>query len=143
MILPDTNLLIYATNAALPQHAAAKEWWDECLNGTEGIGLAWQVVLPYIRVLSSARAQRHPVPVGQLLDDVDLWLTSPVVTIIEPRATHVQALRSVLDPTTYAGDLVNDAHLAALAIEYGAVVHTADRDFARFRGVRWVNPLLA
>ena len=55
MILPDTNLLIYATNAALPQHAAAKEWWDECLNGTEGIGLAWQVVLPYIRVLSSAQ----------------------------------------------------------------------------------------
>ena len=143
MILPDTNLLIYATNASAPQHLEAARWWDACLNGNEGIGLSWQIVLAYCRLMSSPRFQPSAVSIGQLLDDVDTWLESPMVQIVQPRAHHTQAIRSVVDPASYPGDLLNDAHLAALAIEYGAVVHTADRDFARFRGVRWVNPLLA
>jgi toxin-antitoxin system PIN domain toxin len=141
VILPDTNLLIYATNPRFPQHEKARAWWDSCLNGNEGVGLSWQVLLAYCRLMSSGRIQPRPVPVGELLDDVEVWLTSPMVRMVDPSSHHTQAMRSIVHPTALIGDQLNDVHLAALSIEYGAVVHTADRDFARFRAVRWFNPL--
>lgn len=141
MIIPDTNLLIYALDLRSPHHEAASRWWRNCLNDTESIGLTWQVVVSVLRITSSPRLLDRPVPIAVLLDQVDLWLRSPAVEVIEPRKDHVQAMRSIAEPLGLAGDVMNDVHLAALALEYGAVVHTADRDFARFKGVRWFNPL--
>ncbi len=141
MILPDTNLLIYASDPSGHQHERAKRWWEKSLNGSEGIALPWPVVVSYLRLMSSPRVRLRPTPVALLLDAVEEWCRSPMVRLVHPKPTHLQAMRSIAEPLGLAGDVLNDVHLAALSIEYGAVVHTADRDFGRFRGVRWRNPL--
>ena len=91
--------------------------------------------------MSSVRMMKRPVAVGELLDEVERWLTAPQVQLLQPTARNPHALRSLLVPIGVGGDLVNDAHLAALAVEYGGIIHSADTDFARFPNVRWVNPL--
>jgi toxin-antitoxin system PIN domain toxin len=105
------------------------------------VGLSWLVLVAYVRVMSSARIMKRPVAVGELLDEVERWLAASHVQVLQPTARHPSTLRSLLVPTGVGGDLVNDAHLAALAVEYGGIVHSADTDFARFPNVRWVNPL--
>lgn len=141
MIIPDTNLLIYATAQTAPDHAKARDWWKRCLNGSEHVGLPWHSLTSYLRIMSSSRARLTPTPIDQLLDVVDSWFESQVVDVIDPRAHHMQAMRSIAEPLGLGGDIMNDVHLAALSIEYGGVIHTADADFARFPGVRWLNPL--
>lgn len=141
MILPDANLLIYARNAASPEFEVASKWWANCLDGGERIGLTWAVLMTYLRICSSPRVFPQPVAIGDLVGDVEDWVSRRMVRVVEPTATHLQAIRSIAEPLGLGGDIMNDVHLAALSIEYGAVVHTADRDFARFRGVRWFNPL--
>ena len=139
MIVPDANLIIYASDSGSLFHERAREWWTAALNGDESV--SWLVLVAYVRVMSSARIMKRPVAVGELLDEVERWLTAPHVQVLQPTARHPSALRSLLVPTGVGGDLVNDAHLAALAVEYGGIVHSADTDFARFPNVRWVNPL--
>lgn len=141
MIIPDANLLIYTRNSEVAKHEAAAAWWESCLNGEERIGLSWAVATTYVRVCSMARLFASPIPVGRLLDEVEEWLEQPAVRVIEPTENHLQAMRSIAEPLGLGGDIMSDVHLAALALEYGAVVHTADNDFARFNGVRWHNPL--
>lgn len=141
MILPDANLLIYTRNAEGARHPLAVNWWESCLNGQERIGLPWAVIVTYLRVCSMSSLFTSPAAIGALLDEVDEWLERPHVEVIEPTSHHLQAVRSIAEPLNLGGNLMSDVHLAALAIEYGAVVHTADRDFARFKGVRWHNPL--
>ena len=141
MIVPDANLIIYASDTGSMFHERARQWWTAALNGDESVGLSWLVLVAYVRVMSSARIMKRPVAVGDLLDEVERWLTAPHVQVLQPTARHPNGLRSLLVPTGVGGDLVNDAHLAALAVEYGGTVHSADTDFARFPGVRWVNPL--
>ena len=103
--------------------------------------MSWLVLVAYVRVMSSVRMMKRPVAVGDLLDEVERWLTAPQVQLLQPTARNPHALRSLLVPTGVGGDLVSDAHLAALAVEYGGIIHSADTDFARFPNVRWVNPL--
>ena len=141
MIVPDANLIIYASDSGSLFHERAREWWTAALNGDESVGLSWLVLVAYVRVMSSARIMKRPVAVGELLDEVERWLAASHVQVLHPTARHPSALRSLLVPTGVGGDLVNDAHLAALAVEYGGIVHSADTDFARFPNVRWVNPL--
>ncbi len=141
MIVPDANLIIYASDSGTLFHDRARQWWTAALNGDESVGLSWLVLVAYVRVMSSARIMKRPVAVGELLDEVERWLAAPHVQVLQPTARHPSALRSLLAPTGVGGDLVNDAHLAALAVEYGGIVHSADTDFARFPNVRCVNPL--
>ncbi|MFZ4485882.1 MAG: type II toxin-antitoxin system VapC family toxin [Candidatus Nanopelagicales bacterium] len=141
MIVPDANLLIYASDSGSLFHERAREWWTAVLNGDESVGLSWLVLVAYVRVMSSARIMNRPVAVVDLLDEIERWLTAPHVQVLQPTARHPHGLRSLLVPAGVGGDLVNDAHLAALALEYGATVYSADTDFARFSDVRWVNPL--
>lgn len=141
MIIPDSNLLVYAASTSAPAHDAAREWWQRVLNAREPIGLAWHTLLAYIRIMSDPRIMTTPAQIDQLLDDVDDWLSQPNVVLIRPGDNHVQALRSMCRTPKVTGRLVPDAHLAALAITYRGTIYSADKDFADFTDIRWVNPL--
>ena len=140
MILPDVNVLVHAHNPQSAVHESARLWWDACLVGTEGIGLAWVTMLGFVRVTTNRRAVAHPLPVPEVMSRLHSWLALPHVHIAQPSATHFDRLRAELERLGTAGNLTTDAHLAILAMERGYVLYSTDTDFARFRGLRWVNP---
>jgi toxin-antitoxin system PIN domain toxin len=140
MILPDVNVLIHAHNADSAVHEKARLWWDACLAGSEGVGLAWATMLGFVRITTNRKVVAHPLPVAEVTGYLDAWLALPHVHIAEPSATHFTRLRGELERLGTAGNLTTDAHLAVLAIERGYVLYSTDADFARFNGLRWVNP---
>jgi len=139
--IPDLNLLIYAVDERAPHHAAALPWWNATLSGSETVGLAWSVLLGFVRLTTNPRVVQAPLASDAALDYVDRWLAHSVTTVIEPTSRHAGVLRDLLGTTGTAGNLVADAHLAALAIEHGGALCSADHDFGRFRGLEWVDPL--
>jgi len=145
LIIPDANLLIYATDDSCAQHRRAHTRWEGVLNGTESVGLAWVCLLAVLRIMTNPKIFASPVPVADLLDAIQTWVESPSVTILRPDEHHLQALRALASAMStraaLAGNTINDAHLAALALRHHGVVYSADRDFARFPGLRCVNPL--
>lgn len=141
MILPDVNLLIYAHNALDPRHEAARRWWDERLAGPEGVGLAWVVLLGFIRLSTHPRVFHTPFGPVEALERVEEWLSLPHVAILQPEGSHFTTLNALLRQAGAAGNLTTDAHLAALAIDHNLILHTTDADFARFPGLKWMNPL--
>ncbi|MBL0172791.1 MAG: type II toxin-antitoxin system VapC family toxin [Gemmatimonadaceae bacterium] len=143
MIVPDVNLLLYATNRDVPQHERALRWLTDLMRGDEPVGFSWFVLVGFVRIATNARVYRAPITLAQALSTVDGWLGNRLVTIIEPSSAHWEILRDLLRESGTAGNLTNDAHLAALCIERGATLHSADGDFSRFRGLRWANPLRA
>ena len=141
MILVDANLLIYAVNQAAPQHQAAKRWWESALSGTEPVGLAWLVVLAFLRITTRPDIMENPLDMETAISYIEEWLQCPVVEIVVPDETHWQVLRDLLRSSGATGNLTSDAHLAAIAIGKGARIYSADSDFQRFNGVRHNNPL--
>jgi toxin-antitoxin system PIN domain toxin len=132
---------MYAVDRTAPEHPTALRWWNATLSGSETVGLAWVVLLGFVRLTTHARVVRSPLEPGAALDYVDRWLAHPITTVVEPTGRHSAVLRDLLSRAGTAGNLVSDAHLAALAIEHGAVLCSADRDFGRFAGLEWTNPL--
>ena len=141
MILPDVNLLLHAYNRESPVHVAARRWWEGLLNGTRPVGLAWVAILGFIRVTTHRQIMSNPLAVSTACDHVRAWLMQPYVSMIEPGPRHAEILFGLLETLGTAGNLTTDAHLAALAIDHQAELHSSDADFARFSGLRWVNPL--
>ncbi len=141
MILPDINLLIYAHNLRAAQHQKALAWWNGCLQGQEGIALPWVVVLGFIRISTHPAIFENPLTVADALSRVEEWLALPHIQLIHPPHSHFQTLGSMLKTLGTAGNLTTDAHLAALAIERGLILHTTDADFSRFPGLKWQNPI--
>ncbi len=141
MIVPDVNLLIHAYTAESPVHAAARGWWEELLSGSRPVGLAWVAALGYIRISTHRQILAHPMPVALSCERVRSWLARPYLGILHPGDRHAGILFGLLQALGTAGNLTTDAHLAALAIEHQAELHTTDADFARFPGLRWQNPL--
>lgn len=141
MILLDANLLIYATNEDAPLNRKAKPWLESVLSGQETVGFPWNVLLAFLRLTTRPGLFRHPLPVDMALDLVASWLDQPSATVVHPGPRHLAVLRELLLPVGTGGNLTSDAHLAALAIEYGAVLCSSDTDFARFHGLNWRNPL--
>ena len=141
MIVPDINLLLYAYDAGSPFHSRAAAWWQTCLSGTEPVGLAQVVVFGFVRNGTNKRVFQNPLTPTEAAEHIRSWQAQPVVQILEPQADHVTQVLGLLETLGTAGNLVTDAQLAALAIEHGAVLHTADADFLRFRGLRWLNPI--
>jgi toxin-antitoxin system PIN domain toxin len=139
--IPDLNLLAYAVDLESPDHQRALRWWNDTLSGSETVGLAWTVLLGFVRLTTNARVFRSPLASDAALDYVDRWLAHPITTVVDPTSRHAHVLRDLLVTTGTAGNLVPDAHLAALAVEHGATLCSADRDFGRFVGLEWVNPL--
>ncbi len=140
MILPDVNVLVHAHNSDSPVHERARLWWDGCLAGTEGVGLAWATLLAFIRITTSRRILARPLAVTDVLDRIQTWLDLPQVHVPHPSEGHFARLRQALEQLGTAGNLTTDAHLATLAIERGYVLYSTDADFARFPGLRWANP---
>jgi uncharacterized protein len=137
----DLNLLLYAVNRDSPRHSAALTWLQDAMSGEERVGLAWTVVLGFIRVTTSPRVFEHPLSADDALRTVDAWLSQASVSPLEPGEGHWSILRDLLVEAGAAGNLTSDAHLAALAIEHGAELCSTDADFARFKRLRWANPL--
>lgn len=141
MILPDINLLLYAHDSRGSNFPAASAWWQSCLDGPEPVGLAWAVVLGFIRVSTNPRIYTVPQTPVAACATVEEWLTLPHVHLMDPAPGHFERLHACLEKLGTAGNLTTDAHLATLASERGCILHTTDADFSRFPGLRWVNPL--
>lgn len=140
MILPDVNVLIHAHNSDSSVHTKARLWWDACLAGTEGIGLAWATMLGFVRLTTNRKVLMRPLTTADVMDRLETWLALPHVHIAQPSDRHFARLRAELERLGTAGNLTTDAHLAILAVERGYVLYSTDADFARFSGLRWVNP---
>ena len=141
MIVLDANLLIYAYDTASPHHKAAIGWMGKVLSGDELVGLPWQTVAAFLRVLTNANLPGDRFTAAEAAEILDELLEQPNVRLLSPGENHWSWFRRMLTEGQARGPLVSDAELAALTIEYGGVLHTMDRDFARFPGLRWVNPL--
>lgn len=140
MIVLDANVLLYAYNPASTHHGACRAWLERALNGTEQVGLPWQTMLAFIRIATNSRVFERPLAATEAAAIVDEWLNCPRVLIVHPGHDYWTILKEQLDSAQVAGPLVTDAALASLAIEVGARLCTTDRDFARFRGLRIVDP---
>ena len=141
MIVPDVNLLLYAHDEAAPLHPAARRWWEDLVNGTERVGIPWVVAIGFVRLATHASVLAHPLATARAIDYVEAWFRRPNITPLNPGRQHLTLVRRALEAAGVGGNLVTDAHIAALAIEYQAEVHTSDTDFSRFPGLRWRNPL--
>ena len=141
MILVDANILIYAIDQDSPHHARARRWLEETLSGDTWVGLPWIVILAFIRVTTRSGIVRSPLLPDQALAFVDSWLRQPHVTAVGPGEHHWPILSNLLLANGTAANLPSATHFAALALEYGCTVVSADRDFGRFSGVTHVNPL--
>ena len=142
MIVPDTNLLIFAYNSGYPEHIAARSWWEGLVNGSESVGVPWIVSIGFVRLMSNSEVATSSMLGKEAADYVSDWFRHPHIVPINPGVDHLLHLRRILDAADGGANLVPDAHIAAMAIEYEAEVHTHNaRDFSRFPGVRWRNPL--
>jgi toxin-antitoxin system PIN domain toxin len=135
----DANVLLYAVNPATPLHERARPWLDEALGGGETVGFAWTVLLAFLR-LATSPIFPTPLTVAEASGVAELWLAQPPAVVVEPTPRHLGIVRGLLEQTGTAANLVNDAHLAALALEHGAEVVSFDHDFQRFPGLRWSSP---
>jgi toxin-antitoxin system PIN domain toxin len=136
----DANVLLYAVNEDAPLHARARAWLDAALVGREPVAFSWVVQLAFLRLATHGAVFPQPLTLGQASDVLEAWLSQPAAVVVEPTARHLSVLRGLLASLGTAGNLVNDAHLAALAIERGARVVSFDGDFRRFTGVEWEAP---
>jgi toxin-antitoxin system PIN domain toxin len=139
--LTDVNLLLYAYDASSAHHERARPWLETRLSGVETFGFAWATLLAFVRLATNPRVFESPFRVDEALDVVEAWLAAPCSAVLHPGSRHVVLLRQLLEPLGTAGNLTLDAHLAALALEHDATLCSADADFSRFPGLRWMNPL--
>jgi hypothetical protein len=137
----DLNVLLYALNEDAQQHAPVLRWWDQALNGDEPIGLAWIVILGFLRLATQPRIFPRPLDSEQAIERISTWLSRPNVSVVQESDDHWRVLRELLVESGTAGNLTSDAHLAALAVSRGATLVSCDSDFARFRGLRRESPL--
>ena len=141
MILVDANLLLYAEDSLSEHHEMARAWWDERLSGSAPVALCWPVLSAFIRIGTNARLHRRPLTLKEAVGRVQSWLDQPCVRILIPSDQHWPVFQQMLRAGNATANLVSDAHLAALAVEHNCVLYSTDTDFARFRGLKWKNPI--
>lgn len=141
-MLVDANILIYALDETSQFHAAAREWLESALNGTRRVGLPWVSLVAFARIATNPRAMREPLTASETWSRIDAWLDAPTAWIPAPGPGHREILRRLMRDLDLRANLVSDAVLAALCIEHGLVIVSADSDFARFREVIWLNPIV-
>lgn len=143
MILVDANLLLYAYDTSSSRHRPARVWWEAQLSGTRPVRMAWATILAFVRIGTHPRVFKAPMAREEAVAHVSGWFRQPVFAVLEPGERHWSVLQELIVSSQAGGNLVPDAHLAALAIEHGAILNSADADFARFAGLSWTNPLTA
>ncbi|MBA2389367.1 MAG: PIN domain-containing protein [Geodermatophilaceae bacterium] len=140
-MLLDANLLLFADDELSPFHERARDWLTESLNGEARIGLPWHSSLAYLRLRTNPRIYRSPLSGPDACRRVRRWLAAPAAWVPAPTDRHADVLVRLIERYHLSGNAIPDAHLAALAIEHGLAIASADTDFARFEDVRWINPL--
>ncbi len=133
----DANVLLHAVNSDSTEHQRARVWLDAALGGHETVGSTWTVLLAFLRVSTHPTVFGTPLAADKALAVVRSWLAQPTAAIVEPTSRHLGVLGGLLATAGTAGNLVNDAHLAALAVEHAAALVSFDTDFARFEGLDW------
>jgi toxin-antitoxin system PIN domain toxin len=141
VIVPDITLLVFACNRAAPRHEAARAWWEGLMTGQERIGIPWAVVVGFVRLVTHPAVLLEPLPATSAMVRVRQWFPREHVESLDPGPRHLAILERLFESTGVGGSLTTDTHLAALAIEHQCQLHSNDADFARFPGLRWVNPL--
>ena len=140
MLIVDANVLVHAINSDATEHEGARSWLLEALDGSEAVAFTWVVNLAFLRLTTHPSIFRRPLSAAAAGDVLRSWLDRPPAVVLDPTRRHVTLLLGLLTQTGSGGNLVNDAHLAALALEHDATVVTYDRDFGRYAGVRWRRP---
>ena len=141
MILADANLLLYAEDSLSEHHEAARTWWDAQLSGSDQVGLCWPVLTAFVRIGTNARLHQRPLTAREAVERVQSWLDQPCARLVVPGDQHWTCFQQMLRKGNAVGNLVSDAHLAALAVEHNCVLYSTDSDFSRFRGLKWINPI--
>jgi len=141
VIVPDANLLLYAYDADSAQHKKARKWVEEALSGAITVRLPWQTIGAFLRIITNPALRGERFTPEEAVTIVDEWLAQPNVRMLGPGEGHWPFLRQAIMEGQVRGPLMTDAQLAALTIEYGGTLYTTDRDFSRFPGLRWKNPV--
>lgn len=141
MIVVDANILLYAYDSTSAMHGKARSWVEQIFAGNELAALPWQTISAFVRIVTNPRLAGERFTAGEAVQVVEDWLAQPNVRAIGPGERHWSSFRQMLIGGQASGPLTTDAALAALTIEHGGVLYTTDRDFARFPGLRWMNPL--
>jgi hypothetical protein len=142
VIVLDVNLLLYAYDDTSTHHSDARVWLKKTFSGPDLIGLPWQTVWAFLRLSTNSRILTNSLSMEMAISIVQKWMELKNVRLLVPGERHWSIFQRMLIEGQVRGPMTTDAQLAALTIEYGGVLHTTDRDFARFPGLRWVNPLL-
>lgn len=140
MKLVDANVLLYAVNTDARHHERSRRWLDDALSGEETVAFAWIALLAFVRLTTKVGLFPAPLSLDAAMDRVDAWITAPPAVVVEPTVDHARIVRDLLRDVGTGGNLVNDAHLGALAIEHRCGLVSFDNDFGRFPGVDWSEP---
>jgi hypothetical protein len=140
-VLVDANILLYSVDRSSPFHERADAWMREHLNGDRRVGIPWNSLSAFVRIATNPRANTHPLSPGEAFEHVDGWLDAPAVWTPAPGRGHRAILRDLVVRLDLRAGLVADAVLAALCIEHGLSIVSADSDFARFTDITWINPV--
>jgi toxin-antitoxin system PIN domain toxin len=140
-MLVDANILLYAVDEASPQHEQARRWLEDSLNGVRRVGLPWTSLTAFVRIATHPRALRAPLGAAAAWAYVEDWLDAPAAWVPQPGRGHRDILSRLVRDLDLRGNLVPDAVLAALCVEHGLSIVSADSDFARFRELTWINPV--
>ena len=140
MRLVDANVLLYAVNANAEHHQPTRTWLDRALAGGDVVGLTWIVLLAFVRITTKVGLFPHPLAASEASGQVREWVSAPGARVLHPGSEHFRILEHLLGQVGAGGNLVNDAHLAAIAVEHRAEVVSYDADFGRFDDVRWRRP---
>lgn len=141
MKLVDANVLLYAVNSDARHHPASRRWLDGALSGGDTVAFTWVVLLAFLRLTTRVGLFPSPLSIDEAMDRVEAWLAASPAVVVEPTVDHHRIVRGLLREVGVGGNLVNDSHLAALALEHNCVVVSFDNDFSRFEGVRWEMPV--
>ncbi len=139
-VIVDANVLLNAVRSTAPDFAVAHRWFEDALNSRTTVSLPWASTLAFLRISTNPRMREWPISPERGLELIRDWLARPNVVVPEPDSRHHVRLAELLAAAGRGGDLVSDAHLAALAVQLDATIITFDSDFARFPGVRWQRP---
>lgn len=139
-MIVDANVLLYAVDDTSRFHVTARAWLESAMNGVERVGLPWATLMAFQRIITHPRATTNPLAAEQAWTFISDWLDADQAWVPVPGARHREILGTLLVDGDLRGNLVTDAHLAALALEHGVGICSFDSDFARFAGLRWENP---
>jgi uncharacterized protein len=141
VILVDANLLLYAEDSLSEHHQKARQWWDNVLSSSEPVCFCWPVLTAFIRIGTNPRLHQRPLTLNEACSRVQSWFEQPCVQLIQPTDQHWALFQKLLKEGNAVGNLISDTHLAALAVEHNCVLQSTDTDFARFRSLKWENPI--